>query len=1211
MVEEITGDEAWYLLQSQVLSLTDVPELYQRIVGVNGAPGVCGGLGEGESVQAGTTMLLLDARHAYGAPLEELVQTSCPLPPDTAAAAPPAACTRHWVGDAPAIQPAYTSPGRPSKRFCRFCATQGPLSKELFAGCTEAVAYMAGAPEACGGFVCQASSETESPEAQTPGNVKLVTGAARDVALAQLQRAFHAQQTALARAEAQAAASAVAASGGTQALQAIAGRLAGAAKHVRKYEAIPAQEAALAAMPLVRLAEEACERVQELRTTDMTPGEEGSAYPLLEGDAGQQDNAAPGHLLWRDCLLKVLTSWFKNEFFQWVNNPSCDACGSDATQGVGAAQPTPAEASGGAGRVEVYACSACGAHTRFPRYNDPVKLLSWRKGRCGEWSNAFALLCTALGFDTRHVHDWTDHVWVEVWSPAQVKWLHVDPCENAVDAPLTYESGWGKKLNWIIAISPRHIVDVTWRYTTDWAGVSSRRRAVPEAWLAPYIAAASRTQWEAAHLAVPNFGSDGSAAALGDALVSPSSAPPALLAWMQSRAAYAHRQAQLEAMQLWTTVSIKGGQASAEELRGRQSGSLTWRAVRGELGIQAAAAGAGAGGGGAVSEDIDIGVLHWHTLPLRLSLGKSASASASTSASGGDETPLVELSCISSWGAITAGLAQARPLVSGPACPHRQVLVWRRHASLHAQAAEAGDEVPDTGLQALASAGWRVQHACLMTSTAGTALRGSVAMTAEHFPLPSAPPIVSLVAIRGTSSLIAVGAGASVFLLGPPTDAHSSALQGVSIPASPWTGKQPPSFFVAAQLGQAPVVEARFAAIVDDVLVVGGTGTDGQQAVFSMDPAIPQVLDRNWLQGAITPKWATSSFPPPPCGLKAMVQVPGRGGAVFGVSRTAGLLGLAHAPPLKPLEPNAEIAAALGKPIDSITKPVMLVGEGRAGCLRVTVGLPCVQAASRGPSRQPRRAPPTVTALSWNHLLCIRRLGEPIHATAVRGSGCMVRTREARAAGTSWVALAEVFQGTQHEDEPLDAPVDVDGLPVAAAPLARQLLPPIVRVHRQPALSPDRLAPPDALVQRAEFRSRLAGKLATAGGAANPGRLLLRAAVPMDRILPGPGVLEVCLVKVSPRSVTGAPAADAWQVMCTSQPFVWAGDKPVEATQPTWLPIGPVLPLPAEKAVTCTSAGSDGAGNALALVGSAGESLLQVALPSRLVESLQGPGPSP
>lgn len=287
------------------------------------------------------------------------------------------------------------------------------------------------------------------------------------------------------------------------------------------YEDEAALDAARAAMPLDRLHEEALAELQ------------------------------PGEDFFKKLALKAM-HWFKHEFFQWVNAPPCDFCAAAPEQmkALGMAAPLPEELEHGASRVELYQCQVCSSHSRFPRYNNPVKLLQTRRGRCGEWANCFCLCLRALGFDARYVLDSTDHVWCEIHVEEDGgRYVHMDPCENAWDTPLVYEKGWGKKLSYIFAFTHRSVTDVIKKYSRNWDDVVTRRTKCSESTLEALV---KSTNDEALN-GVKDAG--------------------------EIRKRRDQDIAHFEAAFRAGNADVK-----AEEMVGRESGSLEWRLARGELG---------------------------------------------------------------------------------------------------------------------------------------------------------------------------------------------------------------------------------------------------------------------------------------------------------------------------------------------------------------------------------------------------------------------------------------------------------------------------------------------------------------------------------------------------------------------------------------------------------------------------------------------------
>ncbi|XP_019880474.1 peptide-N(4)-(N-acetyl-beta-glucosaminyl)asparagine amidase [Aethina tumida] len=226
------------------------------------------------------------------------------------------------------------------------------------------------------------------------------------------------------------------------------------------YEDETLQERARKLMPIVRLEDKAVEHLRNIQKEI------------------KKKNINDLNVSLQDILILELLAWFKNTFFTWVDTLDCSSCGGKTKVSHTSKDEKLLVYTQ---RVEMHQCTICKQFTPFPRYNDLNILLETRKGRCGEWANTFTLFSRAMGWDARLVEAIDeDHVWTEVYSFSQKRWLHCDPCENVCDRPLMYECGWGKKLSYVMAYSGEEVQDVTWRYSAQHKQVLQRRRKCHE-----------------------------------------------------------------------------------------------------------------------------------------------------------------------------------------------------------------------------------------------------------------------------------------------------------------------------------------------------------------------------------------------------------------------------------------------------------------------------------------------------------------------------------------------------------------------------------------------------------------------------------------------------------------------------------------------------------------------------------------------------------
>uniref|UniRef100_A0A8I5U998 Peptide-N(4)-(N-acetyl-beta-glucosaminyl)asparagine amidase n=1 Tax=Pongo abelii TaxID=9601 RepID=A0A8I5U998_PONAB len=277
-------------------------------------------------------------------------------------------------------------------------------------------------------------------------------------------------------------------------------------QHVLVYENPALQEKALACIPVQELKRKSQEKLSRARKLDKGTNISDEDFLLLE-----------------------LLHWFKEEFFQWVNNILCSKCGGQTRSRDRSLLPNDDELKWGAKKVEDHYCDACQFSNRFPRYNNPEKLLETRCGRCGEWANCFTLCCRALGFEARYVWDYTEL--------------------RTLSLKLTTLKEIGKTF---LRISKRQkliqVVDVTWRYSCKHEEVIARRTKVKEALLRETINGLNKQRQ---------------------------------LFLSENRRKELLQRIIVELVEFISPKTPKPG-----ELGGRISGSVAWRVARGEMGLQ-------------------------------------------------------------------------------------------------------------------------------------------------------------------------------------------------------------------------------------------------------------------------------------------------------------------------------------------------------------------------------------------------------------------------------------------------------------------------------------------------------------------------------------------------------------------------------------------------------------------------------------------------
>ena len=164
-------------------------------------------------------------------------------------------------------------------------------------------------------------------------------------------------------------------------------------------------------------------------------------------------------------LVQDVMEWFKLRY-NFENNVFCSFCQSK-TRFFKEDKVTLSERDLGAIKTNVFQCPNCGALVRKPRFLNAYQI---DKSKFSIPDDCVFLMLAALKavlLEVRIVLINRSFHCIEFWAKSQQRFVHVDPYQFVVDAPLIYDKVWGIDVNSAIAIGLHECIDVSLRYVQN------------------------------------------------------------------------------------------------------------------------------------------------------------------------------------------------------------------------------------------------------------------------------------------------------------------------------------------------------------------------------------------------------------------------------------------------------------------------------------------------------------------------------------------------------------------------------------------------------------------------------------------------------------------------------------------------------------------------------------------------------------------------